>query len=174
MMKNISLIILSIIAIVLFGSLFLLLAEKNIAIYDRDKLIIQASSRITSLQAELDNIVKDRDNLQILYDQNLKIIKWDDLRDFIDVDELEEFLAEDKTDEQKYIDNSFECEEFSLMLQRNAAQKGYRMSLQMDVNVYNAHMYNSVIVLKPEPMVVFIEPQKDMYLEGPNLDEETR
>ena len=90
-----------------------------------------------------------------LSQERTKILAPKELRNFSSIEELELFLAEDKTNEQEYIDSEFDCDDFALMLQHNALEKGYIMNCQ---TLFTAHVLNMVII---ENEIYYIEPMTD-------------
>jgi len=89
-----------------------------------------------------------------------------ELRNFSSVEELELFLAEDKTNEQEYINSDFDCDDFALMLQRNALEKGYIMNCQ---TLFTTHVLNMVII---DNEIYYVEPMTDEIIFLTHVDRE--
>ncbi len=129
------------------------------------------------------SIVKNNDLIQLVYKQeqeikilekekeNLKTQTFSELKDFDSINELTQFLEEDKINENKYSKPDFDCEDFSLMLIKNAAKDGFRLYTQMFFNemIGEWHMVNFAIIWKTNK-IIFIEPQTDKIWEGPYID----
>jgi len=163
MVKNISLIILGVIIFFLLWTLYGM-------VDGREKIISLHDSQIIELKKQYSEVELDRDNLYGLYFDERTNRRWDQMRNFDTLKELELFLMADKTNEAKFIEDIYDCDDFAITLQENAAKKGYRISLQVDINSYEVHMYNTAIVEAPKARVILIEPQTDEIIEGPYLD----
>jgi hypothetical protein len=87
--------------------------------------------------------------------ERTEILAPRELRNFSSIEELKLFLAEDKTDEHEYISDEFDCDDFALMLQRHALEKGYIMNCQ---TLFTAHVLNMVII---DNEIYYIEPMTD-------------
>jgi len=90
-----------------------------------------------------------------LSQERTEILAPRELRNFSSVEELELFLAEDNTNEHEYIRSDFDCDDFALMLQHNALEKGYIMNCQ---TLFTAHVLNMVII---DNEIYYIEPMTD-------------
>jgi len=90
--------------------------------------------------------------------ERMRVIAGRELHNFESLDELNEFLAEDKTNEHPYTRGVFDCDDFALMLQRNALEKGYLMNCQM---LFREHMLNMTIA---GDTVYYIEATTDEIL----------
>ena len=78
-----------------------------------------------------------------------------DVRYFESLDEFKDWLAEDKTDTRCYSED-FNCLDFALMLQSNALEDGYLISLESPP-IAN-HWLNSVYI---GDSIYLVEPQRD-------------
>ena len=86
----------------------------------------------------------------------------DDFKEFKSVTELKMFLAFDNTDENEYINDTFDCDDFAIMLIENARERGYKIYGYGDYT--DNHMY---CVTKINGLWYFIEPQTDyVYYKG--------
>ena len=101
------------------------------------------------------------------------------LRHFGSEEELIEWLHADKTDELTYIEDRFECEDFSQTLMNNAVEDGLYMSFQVLKNytrpetkefIKGPHAINSTIIGN---YIYFIDPQNDELWRAYVLEEET-
>jgi hypothetical protein len=101
-----------------------------------------------------------------LFQERTKILTPRELRNFSSVEELELFLAEDNTNEHEYIESEFDCDDFALMLQRNALEKGYIMNCQ---TLFTAHALNMVII---DNEIYYIEPTTDEIIFLTHVDRE--
>ncbi len=98
--------------------------------------------------------------------ERTEILAPRELRNFSSIEELELFLAEDNTNEHEYIRNEFDCDDFALMLQRNALEKGYIMNCQ---TLFTAHVLNMVII---DNEIYYIEPMTDEIIFLTHVDRE--
>ena len=98
--------------------------------------------------------------------ERTKILTPRELRNFSSIEELELFLAEDNTNEHEYIRSEFDCDDFALMLQRNALEKGYIMNCQ---TLFTAHVLNMVII---DNEIYYIEPMTDEIIFLTHVDRE--
>ena len=88
------------------------------------------------------------------------------LEDFNTMENLLVFLAQDKTDELEWREYEFMCGDFSLVLMKSAAEKGYRLYAMSIFSMFGGHMMNFAIIEKewegePHKLVVAVEPQTD-------------
>lgn len=98
--------------------------------------------------------------------ERTEILAPRELRNFSSIEELELFLAEDNTNEYEYISNEFDCDDFALMLQRNALEKGYIINCQ---TLFTAHVLNMVIINNE---IYYIEPMTDEIIFLTHVDRE--
>ena len=98
--------------------------------------------------------------------ERMRILTPRELRNFSSIEELELFLAEDNTNEYEYIRSEFDCDDFALMLQRNALEKGYIMNCQ---TLFTAHVLNMVII---DNEIYYIEPMTDEIVFLTHVDRE--
>jgi len=174
MIRNISLIILGIIIGFLMWTLYNMVDNREGIITLRDTEIRDCNVNLANIKKQYTEVKLDRDNLYELYEDEKINKRWDQMRNFDTLKELKNFLIEDKTNGAMYIENTYDCDNFAITLQENAAKKGYRISFQIDANAYEIHMYNTAIIEQPRKRVIFIEPQTDEIEEGPYFDEETK
>jgi len=174
MIKNIPLIILGIVVGFLIWVLYGMVDNREGIILLRELEIKDNNSQISDLRKQYNAVKLDRDNLAVLYEYEILNRRWDQMRNFDTMKELELFLKEDNTNMSTYVEDTYDCDNFAITLQENAAKRGYRISLQVNVNNYEIHMYNSAIIEQPRKRVIFIEPQTDVIEEGPYFDEETK
>ena len=82
--------------------------------------------------------------------------------------EMQTFLAEDATDEQPFIEDMYECKQFSIDLIRNARAKGYRAGY---VTLTNPMGDDHAIVCfdTTDQGYVFVEPQLDFIISATQL-----
>jgi len=91
----------------------------------------------------------------------------DATRQFYDVAEMESFLRSDDTDQQAYVPDTHDCEDFAFDLVEAARLKGYTVFIQVELD--DAHVLNSTIIGND---IYFIEPQTDEYWFVGHLDYE--
>ena len=101
-----------------------------------------------------------------LSQERTKILTPRELRNFSSIEELKLFLAEDNTNEHEYIESEFDCDDFALMLQHNALEKGYIMNCQ---TLFTAHALNMVII---DNEIYYIEPTTDEIIFLTHVDRE--
>ena len=82
----------------------------------------------------------------------------DELRGFTSVGQLEAWLAADDTDEQIYVEETHDCDDFAIDLQKAGIADGYLINLEFIVTEDVGHVCNAVIIGNS---VWFIEPQTD-------------
>ena len=82
----------------------------------------------------------------------------DELRGFTSVGQLEAWLAADDTDEQIYVEETHDCDDFAIDLQKAGIADGYLINLEFIVTEDVGHVCNAVIIGNE---VYFIEPQSD-------------
>ena len=148
------------------------ISSRNDLLNTRDQELVKAHKDLGELQKAYSTLKLDRDNLNELYTEERTHRKWDNLRNFDSIKELKSFLEADDVNESTYIEDVYDCENFAMDLQDCAASKGYRVSLQVNINNYEVHMQNFAIIMNPRQQVIFIEPQTDAVEEGPFLDRE--
>jgi hypothetical protein len=95
----------------------------------------------------------------------------DPLMDLPYLEDVKVFLRLDKTNELPYIEDKFDCDNFSGALRGKAilyAQlKGKNWAFaECESNKYGGHRFNLVAV-KPDAMVYYIEPQSDSFFTHP-------
>jgi hypothetical protein len=86
---------------------------------------------------------------------------------FPDLSTLITWLVNDNTDEQMYVTDTHDCDDFAMDLQKAAMEDGYIINVQFDLE--GSHALNSVIINEG---VFFIEPQTDEIMNIGTLDEE--
>lgn len=77
------------------------------------------------------------------------------------------WLDNDDTNEQRYIADIHDCDDFAMDLQKAAMEDGYLINIQFDLE--EEHALNSAIIGN---IVVFIEPQTDEIIPIGKLDDE--
>jgi hypothetical protein len=100
-----------------------------------------------------------------------RIFVPDPLMDLPSLDEVKLFLDLDKTDELPYIKDKFDCDNFSGVLRGKALLYGQSRGENWafgdcESNKYGGHRFNLVVV-KPNAMVYYIEPQTDTFFTQP-------
>ncbi len=170
MFKNISLFVLTGIVIALLFGMLSILNGRDTIINSKDADIDKANIYISELQKDLNNTIKEKDNISDLYQEEKTRMKWDYMKNFYTVEELEKFLESDKTNENKFVEETFDCDDYAVMLQNNAAKVGYKMSFQIEFGEEESHMMNLVIIETPRKRIAFIEPQNDKIYLGPFFD----
>ena len=163
--------------IIFAGFAFMLcqtISGRNDLLADRDQELYLANKKMADFKLEYNNLKLDRDNLDILYQDEIRNKKWVNMRNFRDLSELESFLAADKTNETNFVDETYDCDNFAMDLSENAAKIGYKIYLQTNVSNQEVHMMNSTIIEIPRQRVIFIEPQSDKTFLGPYLDDEKK
>ncbi len=79
---------------------------------------------------------------------------------FYDVDELKLWLLINQVDMLYYNEPSFDCEDFALLLQRDALKDGYIISCQYNYYNNSYHIINTAFIPN-ENKIYCIEPQTD-------------
>ena len=77
------------------------------------------------------------------------------------------WLDEDGTNDQAYVVDAHDCDDFAIDLQKAALEDGYLINVQFDLE--DEHALNSAIISN---IVVFIEPQTDEIIPIGKLDDE--
>ena len=97
--------------------------------YDRQIDLLQAVLNETRIELDIvtDNLTKVLQQLEL---ERVLVTNGQALRNFKSLDELEEFLANDDTDQNQYVKTTFDCDDFAMMLQRHAAEKGFIINCQ--------------------------------------------
>jgi len=129
------------------------------------------------------SLVKNNDLTKLVSEQNqiIEILEKEkedlekqiplEVRDFNSIEELKQFLEKDKTNENKFSIPDFDCEEFALMLIKNAAEDGCMLYTQLSYNnmTNSWHASNFAMIWKINK-IYFIEPQTDKIWMGPYID----
>ena len=76
---------------------------------------------------------------------------------FSSLNDLESFLEEDETNNQPYMENTFDCEDFAILLTKRAAEKGHIIWVTFDVLA--RHTYSETYIIGRG--YYGIEPQTD-------------
>jgi hypothetical protein len=91
--------------------------------------------------------------------------------DLPSLNEVKTFLRLDETDKLPYIKDKFDCDNFSGVLRGKALlysqSRGENWAFgDCESNKYGGHRFNLVVV-KPNAMVYYIEPQTDRFFTQP-------
>jgi hypothetical protein len=85
--------------------------------------------------------------------------------------ELQNWLLLDQTDSLWYNDKTFDCEDFALLLQRNAFKDGYIISCQYQYNDKECYYHILNVAYIPNDNCIYIiEPQTDNIWKLCNID----
>ena len=109
-----------------------------------------------SLQREVTCLEDEVTRWKTAYEQKPSINS--NLREFRTEQELTDWLVIDGTDSNKYIPNQFDCEDFARMLQGNALNSGYIISIILVQQDGGIHCKNGCLIGNK---FYFIEPQTD-------------
>jgi len=134
---------------------------------DREKIW---EGKISDLSLQIDELDKQR--LKLIEKLRGEIIGWDGLKDFKSMNELLSFLAQTNIYELWYVPDDLDCDDYTQLLQRTAAEAGYRMSpvwmlIREGNNIVAWHTMNYAIVedyIEGQgkiKWVVVIEPQSN-------------
>ncbi len=114
--------------------------------------------RLSTTQAELDNIETELSNLQINYDGLMTghsyTIKDPSYKDML------RFLEDDDTDKTEYIEDEYECIEFTTDLCNRAEEKGIRCAY-VSVRFPDGRGHAIVAFNTIDQGLIYIEPQYD-------------
>jgi len=101
-------------------------------------------------------------------DKEVMVAKLIELREFTSLEELKSWLAEDDTDECVHLvvgedgvsrlDVEYDCDDYALRLQRQAARSGFLMSVTIIEEQGKPHMINLACIGND---IYYIEPQTD-------------
>lgn len=80
-------------------------------------------------------------------------------------EDIEEFLAADPTDRERYIKETFDCDDFSFRLMGQFHRKPYS-ALAIGITWSRVHAYN-LVFLSADGQVFLIEPQTDEIMVPP-------
>ena len=94
-------------------------------------------------------------------------IIYEDLQPFPNLSTLITWLVNDDTNDQTYVVDTHDCDDFAMDLQKAAMEDGYLINVQFDLE--GSHALNSVII---DGSVFFVEPQTDEIMNIGTLDHE--
>jgi hypothetical protein len=129
-----------------------------ISYYGNQIQLLQAALNETksSLALTTNNLTTVLEQLEL---ERALIINRQGVRNFKSLEELQEFLANDDTDQQQYIKDTFDCDDFAMMLQERAFEQGYIINCQkLPVGGLN-HMDNLAICAND---MYFVEAESDV------------
>jgi len=138
--------------------------QKNM-VNEHERELIGISNQVNDYQSLIGKLETESARL------NREVKKWKDayqrkpntgsgLREFRSEQELSNWLAADKTDENSYIPNQFDCDDFARMLQSHAFNDGYIISIAMVRRGDGLHVKNACLIGNK---FYYIEPQNDSY-----------
>lgn len=131
-------------------------------IHAYDAQLADKDATIAKLQAEIATVKADYEKLKT------ETADRRPLRYFKTYNEMVDFLHRDKTNEIKYIPDTFDCEDFALTLCKNAAKEGFLVHLYPTAE---GHVECCTIVdTDTIPALFLIEPQTDAIVSFGNLD----
>ena len=122
--------------------------------------IANLKSEIADRIAYEKNLEAEIEQLKVALDQPLPLpeVTYEQPQHFPNYHTLLNWLYEDRTDRETYVENTFDCEDFAMRLQKEALEDGWIISIQLD-NVAH-HALNNAF-LPSENKIYFIEPQND-------------
>jgi uncharacterized coiled-coil protein SlyX len=136
------------------------------------KFLVNAGEAIEAQNERYDELWEDYQSLQSENDElQTEVAEWQQayqqkpsvstgLREFRSEQELADWLTVDQTNENKYISNQFDCEDFARMLQGNAFSDGYIISITLTGQDSTLHVMNCCLIGNK---VYWIEPQTDEF-----------
>jgi len=119
------------------------------------------------MMATQSEIIAIQEDVISMLEQEVIDVTCPDLYYFSTEKELVYFLAQDKTNENEFVETTYDCDDFSFDLVNNAKTKGY--IIHPEVLIEQGHMICWTLVGNK---VYLIEPQTDEYIAISNLDKE--
>ena len=124
------------------------------------KYIADLKNELADRVAYEKNLETEIEMLKVALDQPLPQpeIVYEQPQHFPNYHTLLNWLYEDRTDRETYVENTFDCEDFAMRLQKEALEDGWIVSIQLDTEKH--HALNNAFVPN-ENKIYFIEPQND-------------